>query len=186
MKVFQLIALAAALSFFFATDTGFAQEDEAGEEIGNRGAVEEIVVTGSRIKRRDFNSPSPITTIDRDTIAASSEATLEGLLNDMPQVTPNLGRASNNPGGGKSHINLRGVGVGRTLVMLNARRFAPSGVGNEVDINNIPQALIDRVEVITGGASTVYGLRGLQRRSQLRHYRKRRCSRVGHQRCVGH
>jgi outer membrane receptor protein involved in Fe transport len=157
MKVFQLIALAAALSFFFATDTGFAQEDEAGEEIGNRGAVEEIVVTGSRIKRRDFNSPSPITTIDRDTIAASSEATLEGLLNDMPQVTPNLGRASNNPGGGKSHINLRGVGVGRTLVMLNARRFAPSGVGNEVDINNIPQALIDRVEVITGGASTVYG-----------------------------
>jgi outer membrane receptor protein involved in Fe transport len=157
MNACKQTALAAAISTLLAGDALYAQDGEPEEEIGNRGAVEEIVVTGSRIKRRDFNSPSPITTIDRDAIEASSEATLEGLLNDMPQVTPDFGRTSNNPGNGKSHINLRGLGVGRTLIMLNARRFAPSGVGNAVDINNVPQALIDRVEVITGGASTVYG-----------------------------
>ena len=137
--------------------TGPASAQQAEEEIGARDVVEEVIVTGSRIKRRDFNSPSPITTIDREDIAASPEATLEGLLNDMPQVAPHFGRTSNNPGNGKAHINLRGLGPGRTLVMLNARRFAPSGVDNAVDINNIPQALIERVEIITGGASTVYG-----------------------------
>jgi outer membrane receptor protein involved in Fe transport len=155
MKLIQTTALAAVMSAALAAAPAPAQEVE--EEIGARDAVEEVIVTGSRIKRRDFNSPSPITTIDREAIAASSEATLEGLLNDMPQVTPNFDRTSNNPGNGKAHINLRGLGPGRTLVMLNARRFAPSSVGNAVDINNIPQALIERVEIITGGASTVYG-----------------------------
>ena len=154
MTPFKVAALAAAVATVLATERAPAQEVE--EEVGDR-QVEEIIVTGSRIKRRDFNSPSPITTIDREAIAASSEATLEGLLNDMPQVTPHFGRISNNPGNGKAHINLRGLGPGRTLVMLNSRRFAPSGVGNAVDINNIPQALIERVEIITGGASTVYG-----------------------------
>jgi len=138
MTQYKLTALAAAISALLAIDVVQAQE----EEIGVNDAVEEVIVTGSRIKRRDF---------------ASSEATLEGLLNDMPQVSPSFGRASNNPGNGKAHIDLRGFGPGRTLVMLNARRFAPSGTGNAVDINNIPQALIERVEIITGGASTVYG-----------------------------
>jgi outer membrane receptor protein involved in Fe transport len=151
----QTMALVAGISTLLVLSPALAQEVE--EEIGARGTVEEVIVTGSRIKRRDFNSPSPITTIDREDIAASPEATLEGLLNDMPQVTPDYGRTSNNPGNGKAHVNLRGLGTGRTLVMLNARRFAPSGVGNAVDINNIPQALIERVEIITGGASTVYG-----------------------------
>ena len=155
MKAFRTTALAGAISILLATDPASAQEID--EEIGVRDAVEEIIVTGSRVKRRDFNSPSPITTLDREAIAASPEATLEGLLNDMPQVTPDFDRISNNPSNGKAHINLRGLGPGRTLVMLNARRFAPSGVGSAVDINNIPQALIKRVEIITGGASTVYG-----------------------------
>lgn len=155
VKAFQTTALAVAIATILAIEPLAAQEVE--EEIGARNVVEEVIVTGSRIKRRDFNSPSPITTIDREAIAASSEATLESLLNDMPQVVPNFDRTSNNPGNGKAQVNLRGLGPGRTLVMLNARRFAPSGVGNAVDINNIPQALIERVEIITGGASTVYG-----------------------------
>lgn len=154
MKPIKLTALAAAISALCVS--GELQAQETDEEIGER-QVEEVIVTGSRIKRRDFNSPSPITSINREAIAASSEATLEGLLNELPQVAPHFGRASNNPGNGKSHVDLRGAGPGRTLVMLNARRFAPSGTGNAVDLNNIPQALIERVEVITGGASTVYG-----------------------------
>lgn len=75
----------------------------------------------------------------------------------MPQVIPDFGRTSNNPGDGTARINLRGMGSGRTLVLLNGRRLAPSGVGSAVDLNNLPQALIDRVEIVTGGASTVYG-----------------------------
>jgi iron complex outermembrane receptor protein len=120
-------------------------------------AIEEIVVTGSRIKRRDFTSPSPITTIDRNTLAFSGQPTLEETLNQMPQVMPDLGRTANIPGDGTSRLNLRGLGAGRTLVLLNGRRIAPSGIGTAVDVNNLPEALIDRVELITGGASTVYG-----------------------------
>ena len=145
MKLIQTTALAAVMSAALAAAPAPAQEVE--EEIGARDAVEEVIVTGSRIKRRDFNSPSPITTIDREAIAASSEATLEGLLNDMPQVTPNFDRTSNNPGNGKAHINLRGLGPGRTLVMLNARRFAPSSVGADRARRDHHGRRLDRVRL---------------------------------------
>lgn len=127
-------------------------QDAAGQD-----TIEEIVVTGSRIKRRDFSSPSPITTIGADEIAFSGQSTLEETLNQLPQMAPDFGRTTNNPGNGTARMNLRGLGPGRTLVMLNARRLAPSGVRSAVDVNNVPQSLIERVEVITGGASTVYG-----------------------------
>lgn len=129
-----------------------AQDDERDDE-----TVEEIVVTGSRLTRRDFSSPSPIVTIDREALAASGQATLEETLNQMPQVAPDFGRTSNNPGDGTARINLRGLGAGRTLVLLNGRRLAPSGIGGAVDVNNLPKALVERVEVTTGGATTVYG-----------------------------
>jgi len=129
----------------------------AQENSGDEEAVEEIVVTGSRIARRDYTAPSPISTIEREVLIASPQPTLEETLNKMPQITPDFGRASNNPGNGQAHINLRGLGADRTLVMLNGRRLAPSGIGSSVDVNNLPQALMERVEVITGGAATVYG-----------------------------
>ena len=119
--------------------------------------MEEIIVTGTRIPRRDFFSPSPISTVDREFLEYSGQPTLEEALNQMPQISPDYGRTSNNPGDGTSRINLRGLGAERTLVMLNGRRLAPSGAGSAVDVNNLPQALINRVEIITGGASAVYG-----------------------------
>lgn len=131
----------------------YAQEDQLDDEE----VVEEIVVTGSRLLRRDFNAPSPISTIDRAALAASGQATLEETLNQMPQLSPDFGRTSNNPGDGTARLNLRDLGAGRSLVLLNGRRLAPSGVGGAVDVNNLPKALIDRVEIITGGATTVYG-----------------------------
>jgi outer membrane receptor protein involved in Fe transport len=129
----------------------------AQDNSGDEETVEEIVVTGSRIARRDFTAPSPISTIEREVLIASPQPTLEETLNKMPQITPDYGRASNNPGNGQAHINLRGLGSDRTLVMLNGRRLAPSGIGSSVDVNNLPQVLMERVEVITGGAATVYG-----------------------------
>jgi outer membrane receptor protein involved in Fe transport len=119
--------------------------------------LEEVVVTGTRIKRRDFSSPSPLTTISKQEIEFSGQPTLEGYLNQMPQVQPGFDRASNNPGNGTAQINLRALGPGRTLVMMNGRRLAPSGVGSAVDVNNLPGVLVEHVEIITGGASTVYG-----------------------------
>ncbi|MDJ0747824.1 MAG: TonB-dependent receptor [Woeseiaceae bacterium] len=140
----------ATLAFGPAIGPAFGQE--ASDEV-----VEEIVVTGSRLLRRDFGAPSPIATIDAEVLAFSGQPTLEETLNQLPQITPDFGRTSNNPGNGTARINLRGLGSGRNLVLLNGRRLAPSGVGNAVDVNNLPKALIQQVEIITGGASTVYG-----------------------------
>ena len=136
-----------------------ADEDPAGLDVA---VIEEIIVTGSRIPRRDFESPTPLSTIDRDDLAFSGQVTLEEVLNQMPQVMPHSGRSSNDvlsneAGIGSAVVDLRGLGSGRTLVLLNGRRVAPSGLGNSVDLNKIPQFLIDRVEIITGGASAVYG-----------------------------
>lgn len=133
-----------------------AQEPGAGDDTSAK-PIEEVVVTGTRIKRRDFHSPSPLTTVDREDLAFSGQPTLEEYLNQMPQMQPDFGRTANNPGDGTARLNLRGLGAGRTLVLLNGRRIAPSGIGSAVDVNNLPRALIDRVEIITGGASTVYG-----------------------------
>jgi outer membrane receptor protein involved in Fe transport len=119
--------------------------------------LEEVIVTGTHIARRDVNTPSPLTTIDAEFIEFTNQPTLEETLNQMPQVFPAYGRSSNNPGNGTAEINLRGFGAGRSLVLLNGRRVAPSGPGNAVDLNNIPRFLIERVEIITGGTSAVYG-----------------------------
>ncbi len=128
-----------------------AQDDDGAAE------VEEIIVTGSRLVRRDFTAPSPITSIERNEILGSGQATLEETLNRLPQVQPSIGRASNNPGDGTAKIDLRGIGAGRTLVMLNGRRIAPTGIGSAVNLNTLPSVLVQRAEAITGGATTVYG-----------------------------
>jgi len=143
-----------AVALFGTFSLALAQEDSAGTDDD---VVEEIVVTGSRLPRRDFSAPSPIATIDAETLASSSQATLEESLNRMPQVVPDFGRTTNNGGDGTSTVNLRGLGSERTLVLLNGRRLASSGVGSAADINNLPQVLMERVEIITGGATTVYG-----------------------------
>ncbi len=141
-----------------------AQDTVSGAAVGEVDEViDEITVTGSRIKRRDFNTPSPLTTISNQDIAFTGQSTIEETLNQMPQVLPQIGRTSNNPslgnnpGIGGAEVDLRGFGPNRSLVLLNGRRVAPSGTDNRVDLNNIPQFLIDRVEIITGGTSTVYG-----------------------------
>ena len=147
-------AIASAVALALVQSPATAQTNEASDDTQ---AIEEIVVTGSRLLRRDFSSPSPISTISRETLAFSGQATLEASLNKMPQITPDLNRTANNPGNGTARINLRGLGSGRTLVMLNGRRLASAGIGSSVDVNSLPQALMERIEIITGGATTVYG-----------------------------
>lgn len=119
--------------------------------------MEEVVVTGSRIKRADFSSNAPVATVASEQIDLTGTVNTESLLNTLPQLVPGLDRTSNNPGGGYATVNLRGLGEQRTLVLVDSTRMVPTTRGGIVDINTIPTALIDRVEVLTGGASAVYG-----------------------------
>jgi len=123
-----------------------------------------IIVTGSRIARRDFEANSPIVTVDEALLEQSSTAALEANLNKLPQFTPaqtpTLGgdiqpTATNTPGA--ATISLRGLGPNRNLVLVDGRRATPGNASGVVDINTIPAAAIERVEVITGGASATYG-----------------------------
>ena len=118
--------------------------------------LNQIIVTGSRIPRPDLFSLSPITTLDEAQIVLSGITNLDDLLNTLPQVDG--GFSAKNPiDDGTARINLRGLGDFRTLVMLSGRRYAASGIFGSVDLNAIPPSLIERIEVITGGASAVYG-----------------------------
>jgi iron complex outermembrane recepter protein len=121
-------------------------------------ALEEIVVTGSRIARRDAVAESPIFTVDQESMRVSGFVTVEQYLNTLPQIIPSLSSQSNNPSSlGRAFIDLRGLGTNRNLVLIDGRRGMGSTAGGVVDVNTIPTALIERVEVITGGAASTYG-----------------------------
>lgn len=121
--------------------------------------LEEITVTGSRIAKRDAIAESPIFTVDQESLEVSGYVTLDHYLNTLPQITPNISSQSNNPSsGGRSFIDLRGLGPSRNLVLMDGRRLiGQASGGTVVDANTIPAALIDRVEIISGGAAATYG-----------------------------
>ncbi|MBV9550685.1 MAG: TonB-dependent receptor [Alphaproteobacteria bacterium] len=121
-------------------------------------AQETVTVTGTRIVNRDFASDSPISTVSGDLIQATGAIEVTDLLATLPQVVPSISAGSNNPGnGGQQQIDLRGLGPQRAVVLIDGRRAAPSNDDGTVDLQTIPTSLISRVEVITGGASAVYG-----------------------------
>jgi iron complex outermembrane recepter protein len=121
--------------------------------------LEEITVTGSRIAKRDAIAESPIYTVDQAALEVSGHVTLDHYLNTLPQITPNISSQSNNPSsGGRAFIDLRGLGPARNLVLIDGRRAMGQAEGGTiVDTNTIPAALIDRVEIISGGAAATYG-----------------------------
>jgi iron complex outermembrane receptor protein len=154
-RLIQLALLAGTASFMF-TLPAMAQDEE--DEAEEEGAFEEVVVTGTRIASRDALADSPITTINQEAFRDSGFVTVDQYLNTMPQITPNLSSQSNNPSSnGRAFIDLRGLGINRNLVLVDGRRGMGSTAGGVVDVNTIPAALIDRVEIISGGAAAVYG-----------------------------
>ena len=143
-----------------------AQAAEPGEPAPSTGkrrtGEEEIVVTGSRIRRKDLTTPAPITVINKEQVQASGKVSIGDFLQMLPEQGNATNTAVNNGGTGATRVSLRGLGVARTLVLLNGRRFVPGGFGNNgadaaVDLNAIPTAAIERVEVLKDGASAVYG-----------------------------
>lgn len=129
---------------------------------GDEGAsIEEIVITGSRI-RTGRQAPSiPIDTVSSDDIKLSGFQNVEEVLNNMPQFVPSRTASTNSTADpnatGAATLDLRGLGGQRTLVLVNGRRYMFFDGSQRTDINNIPSSLIERVEVVTGGASAVYG-----------------------------
>lgn len=129
-------------------------------------AAADIVVTGSRVARNGFNAPSPTTVIGAELLQQRGAVSIGEALNDIPAFTPttSTGTAGARPfAPGANYANLRSLGPTRTLVLVDGRRFAPSvpsfgTVGaNQVDLNLIPPILLERAEVVTGGASAQYG-----------------------------
>lgn len=154
-----------AIKMAIAANAGFVAALSATTAFAQQGAVsdalmEEIIVTGSRIPRRDLVGPSPVSVYDRKNIEQSGATSIGQLLREIPSVAGAAQTtAINNGGGGSQNISLRGIGSARTLVLINGRRAADSSGGNDglVDLNTIPIAMVDRVEVLKDGASAIYG-----------------------------
>jgi iron complex outermembrane receptor protein len=117
-----------------------------------------IVVTGSRIPRRNLIEVSPVTMIDSQEMKFEGTTNVEELLNELPQVAPTQGAFLSNGATGTATVDLRSLGPERTLVLINGRRLGPGDPTQpSPDLNMIPPTIIKRVEVLTGGASSVYG-----------------------------
>ncbi len=146
------IALAVSSATILAGSFGgvaYAQEDDTN--------LEEVVVTGSRIKRADLSSVTPVSVVTGEEFVISGNLNIEQKLAELPQTLPSFGPSSNNPGDGTARVDLRGLGDTRTLVLVNGRRYIPATQTGVVDLNSIPGTLIKQVDVTTGGASAVYG-----------------------------
>ena len=125
--------------------------------------IEEVQVTGSRIKRADLEAVGPVTVFDAQDIAASGVTSTETLLQRFSASAGFAGNQTNaywtGNGYGTAQVNLRGLGINRTLVLLNGRRIVNGGTGanSAVDLNMIPTSIIERIEVLKDGASALYG-----------------------------
>ncbi|MFW8591970.1 TonB-dependent receptor domain-containing protein [Glaciecola sp. 2405UD65-10] len=123
-------------------------------------SVEKISITGSRIMKSEFSSSSPISSFGEEDIKLSGVASIDEFLKDVPAFTGyQMGTSTNNGSeSGQKKIDMRGLGFNRTLVLINGRRMIGDVNGDgAVDLNNVPEAMIKRVDVLKDGASTIYG-----------------------------
>jgi outer membrane receptor protein involved in Fe transport len=153
-----------ALGLGLASAPAFAQGQQPVEAVQGEEATEPeitqgpvIVVTGSLIRNPNLERSAPVNVTGEDEIELLQSNVAEEILREIPGVVPSIGSAVNNGNGGASFVNLRGLGANRNLVLLDGVRLAPSGLSGVFDLNNIPLALVERVDVLTGGASTTYG-----------------------------
>jgi iron complex outermembrane recepter protein len=151
-------ALAAAAASA-VVPAAYAQTAPAVAAAPAAGDLQEVVVTGTRIQSANLISASPVTTITNVDIQASGLTRVEDLLNNLPQVFAAQGANMSNGSTGTATVDLHDLGAQRTLVLVNGMRLAPGvpGGSSSADLNMIPAELIERVEVLTGGASSTYG-----------------------------
>ena len=131
----------------------------AADKAAEGAALQEVVITGSRISVPNEVSISPVIAISAEILQSTGATRVEDMLNTLPQVFAAQGSMISNGSDGTAQVNLRGLGTSRTLVLVNGRRLGPGdpGGGSASDLNQIPAELIEKVDVLTGGASSVYG-----------------------------
>ncbi|MDG1244230.1 MAG: TonB-dependent receptor [Porticoccaceae bacterium] len=140
----------AAVTGVMATSSVYAQDE----------ALEEVIVTGSRIAQADLEGANPVTVIDRAQMLRTGAPSVGEILQNLPSSAGGaVNTGVNNGGSGAVRFSLRGLGSQRTLVLINGKRAVASGLGadSSVDLNNIPSGMIERVEVLKDGASAIYG-----------------------------
>ncbi|NIJ20329.1 outer membrane receptor protein involved in Fe transport [Sphingomonas naasensis] len=149
-------ALGVMLSALIASSASAQVAEPGAQEASAQtpGEDEAIVVTGTRIRRPDLQSNSPITVVGSEEIRFQGATAVEGVLNRLPQFTADANDNVSNGSDGTANINLRNLGSNRVLTLINGQRMLPS---QAIDINFVPSALIERIDVVTGGASAVYG-----------------------------
>lgn len=135
----------------------------AQETAADEGALQEITVTGSRVARSGMSAPTPVTVMDSEAMNSLNPGQLIESLDQLPQFFNNTrpdgpaAGAYSSGSAGQSFLNMRGMGANRTLVLLDGRRMVPTSKLGSVDINLIPEAMVERMEIVTGGASAAYG-----------------------------
>ncbi len=165
MKKTSLLVRGSALTLaLFSAMPAMAQDDTVPADDAAEAASEgTIVVTGSRIRRPNLDSTVPITSIAGESFLKQGQTNIGDTLNDLPQLRSTF--AQQNPGlgigiAGLNLLDLRGLGTQRTLVLVNGRRHVPADILNNAvspDVNTIPNDLIERVDIVTGGNSAIYG-----------------------------
>ncbi|WP_158548448.1 TonB-dependent receptor domain-containing protein [Parvularcula marina] len=151
-SAFRAALIGGASVLAMSAAPAFAQDDD------DAASDDKVIVTGSRIANPSLTGSSPITTVGAVDLSLSNTVNSEQFLNALPQTVPGFDSSSNNPGIGEATVNLRGLGAVRTLVLVNGRRYVSSNQNaGVVDLNTIPTALVERVDILTGGASATYG-----------------------------
>ncbi|MDR6146027.1 iron complex outermembrane receptor protein [Sphingomonas sp. SORGH_AS870] len=145
-----LVALATGL----VTANGAAAQQTRLSNPDDAAAGEDVVVTGTRIKRPDLTSNSPLTSVSSQELTLQGTNNIENALNRLPQFTADANENVSNGSNGTAQINLRNLGSNRVLTLVNGQRLLPT---QAMDLNFIPSAIVERVDVVTGGASAVYG-----------------------------
>ncbi|MDR8524329.1 TonB-dependent receptor [Shewanella fidelis] len=161
-KAIRRSLIATAATSFAMSGVVFANEIDNGEKKSDFDEIEKIEITGSRLRSTDLQGFSPVQVIDSKDIDMSSVANIQELLLKNPAFgTPGISRTNSNfstSSAGVATVDLRDLGSSRTLVLVNGRRFVSGVPGSSaVDLNSIPTQFIERVEIMTGGASAVYG-----------------------------
>jgi len=142
------VALAVAMSAGAYAPIVAAQADDG---------IESIVITGSRITNPNLTQSSPVASVDAATIELRQVNVVEEFLREIPGVVPSIGGSVNNGNGGSTFINLRGLGSNRNITLLNGVRVVPADLQGRTNLDIIPVALLERVDVLTGGAGSAYG-----------------------------
>ena len=151
------IKIAIAVGTIAGTGTAFAQEAAAPQE-KEATTLDRIEVTGSRIKRTDIETSQPVFSLSRDEISAQGLTSVGDVIQNITSNGSTLNSTFNNGGNGETRVSLRNLGSNRTLVLVNGRRWiGGTGLGGAVDLNTIPTAAVERIEVLKDGASSIYG-----------------------------